>query len=154
MADIIDIMAKRYPDLEADELATVCAAAEDQAAKTAAKFQKPDWSALHSQLQQSVWNTLDQYSRLLGWGLTGSQPECWILLDSAIRELLQRRLSDPVLQNLCARSLCGCLSKDCTKHGSYVAGEQELFTFLSKHGLMETINNGPQHYYARITPTA
>jgi hypothetical protein len=42
-------------------------------------------------LQDSVWKSMDTYSKQLGWGLTGIQPECWTLLDSAINELVQRR---------------------------------------------------------------
>lgn len=35
--------------------------------------------------------TLDKYSALLGWGLSGHQEECLTLLDMAIEELVARR---------------------------------------------------------------
>lgn len=41
--------------------------------------------------QNQVWGYLDAYSKKLGWGLTGIQPECWALLDSALDELVKLR---------------------------------------------------------------
>lgn len=41
--------------------------------------------------QNQVWGDLDKYSKKLGWGLTGIQPECWALLDAAVDELVKAR---------------------------------------------------------------
>jgi hypothetical protein len=38
-----------------------------------------------------VWASLEKYSRKLGWGLSGIQPENWILLDHAVDELVKLR---------------------------------------------------------------
>jgi hypothetical protein len=42
-------------------------------------------------LQDEVWKNLGAYSNKLGWGLSGIQPECWTLLDTAVDELVQLR---------------------------------------------------------------
>jgi hypothetical protein len=73
-----------------------------------------------------VWSILDKYSKTLGWGLTGIQPECWTLLDLAVEELKKRRAADEQIIRIITRMRCGCLSKDCTAHGSYIAGDDEL----------------------------
>lgn len=52
------------------------------------------WKLAQKQLnafQDSVWASMDSYSKKLGWGLTGIQPECWTLLDSAVDELAALR---------------------------------------------------------------
>lgn len=41
--------------------------------------------------QDTVWRSLNDYSKQLGWCLTGSQPECWVCLDAAVKELVDRR---------------------------------------------------------------
>lgn len=38
-----------------------------------------------------IEQTLQKYSELLSWGLTGQQEECWTMLDSAIEELVKLR---------------------------------------------------------------
>lgn len=53
--------------------------------------------ALNS-FQDEVWGSLDKYSKALGWGLTGIQPECWTLLDSAVEELKERR---KIMEEMC-----------------------------------------------------
>jgi len=53
-----------------------------------------DTNQVLSQLQESVWTSLRGYSNALGWGLTGIQPECWIMLDMAVEELRKRRQND------------------------------------------------------------
>jgi len=70
-------------------------------------------------LQDSVWSSLDRYSKALGWGLSGIQPECWMLLDAAVDELKKRRAVEVQVIRIIERLKCGCLSLDCTKHGSY-----------------------------------
>ena len=45
-------------------------------------------------LQDQVWSSLGKYSKTLAWGLTGIQPECWALLDTAIDDLAARRKKD------------------------------------------------------------
>lgn len=51
--------------------------------------------------QNDVWATLNKYSDMLGWGLTGQQPECWALLDSAVAELrLNREIMAEIRQTL------------------------------------------------------
>jgi hypothetical protein len=44
-----------------------------------------------SAFQDEVWASLEKYSRKLGWGLSGIQPENWILLDHAVDELVKLR---------------------------------------------------------------
>lgn len=53
-------------------------------------------------LQDRVWASLDRYSKKLGWGLLGVQPDCWICLDSAIDELVNtRKLIKEIRKALC-----------------------------------------------------
>jgi len=44
-----------------------------------------------SAFQDEVWSSLEKYGRKLGWGLSGIQPENWILLDHAVDELVKLR---------------------------------------------------------------
>jgi hypothetical protein len=44
-----------------------------------------------TRLQDEIAESMDRYSRELGWGLTGYQPECWSLLDAAVSELVRLR---------------------------------------------------------------
>jgi len=41
--------------------------------------------------QNDTWASLNRYSNVLGWGLSGIQPECWTCLDMAVGELVQSR---------------------------------------------------------------
>ena len=75
--------------------------------------------------QDSAWASLNKYSKALGWGLSGIQPECWMLLDSAVDELKKRRESDEQIVRILTRMRCGCLCLDCTTHGSYVIEDIE-----------------------------
>jgi len=54
------------------------------------KAMKSSQDALKS-LQNTVWKSMDDYSKQLGWGLTGIQPECWCCLDAAVKELVEWR---------------------------------------------------------------
>lgn len=83
-------------------------------------------------LQDSVWGSLDKYSKALGWGLTGIQPECWSCLDSAVEELRKRRQNDAQLLRIIERLHCRCLSLDCTKHGSYLPDDIATFEHILK----------------------
>lgn len=47
--------------------------------------------ALLTNFQNDTWASLDKYSKALGWGLSGMQPECWTMLDSAVNELVKAR---------------------------------------------------------------
>jgi hypothetical protein len=67
-----------------------------------------------------VWASLDKYSKALGWGLSGIQPECWMLLDAAVDELKKRREADEQIVRIIERLRCECLALDCRIHGSYV----------------------------------
>ena len=44
-----------------------------------------------TKFQNDTWASLDRYSKALGWGIAGMQPECWALLDSAVDELVAKR---------------------------------------------------------------
>ena len=44
-----------------------------------------------SSFQDEVWASLQKYSQKLGLGLSGIQPENWILLDNAVDELIKKR---------------------------------------------------------------
>lgn len=78
-----------------------------------------------NRFQDSTWASLNKYSHTLGWGLSGIQPECWMLLDSAVVELKKRREGDEQLVRILTRMRCGCLCLDCTTHGSYVIEDIE-----------------------------
>ena len=41
--------------------------------------------------QDNTYASFDKWSKALGWGLTGNQPECWALMDSAVEELVSKR---------------------------------------------------------------
>lgn len=43
-------------------------------------------------LQDEIWASFHRYSKKLNWGLTGMQPECWIMLDAAVSELAGLRV--------------------------------------------------------------
>lgn len=77
--------------------------------------------------QDNVWGSLDKYSKALGWGLTGIQPECWAMLDMAVEELRKRRQNDAQIIRIIERLKCKCLSLDCTKHGSYLPEDIEAY---------------------------
>lgn len=47
-------------------------------------------SALNRE-QDNVYASFDKWSKALGWGLTGNQPECWALMDAAVEELISKR---------------------------------------------------------------
>ena len=32
-----------------------------------------------------IESSMEKYSQLLGWGISGAQPECWVMLDMAVR---------------------------------------------------------------------
>jgi hypothetical protein len=78
-----------------------------------------------NKLQDSVWSSLDKYSKALGWGLSGIQPECWMLLDAAVDELKKRRAVETQVIRIIERLKCRCLTLDCNKHGSYIPGDYD-----------------------------
>lgn len=47
-------------------------------------------AALNS-FQDEVWGSFDGWSKSLGWGLTGIQPECFAMMDASVRELVEAR---------------------------------------------------------------
>lgn len=49
------------------------------------------YEAKLSAFQDEVWSSLEKYGRKMGWGLSGVQPENWILLDHAVDELVKLR---------------------------------------------------------------
>jgi len=51
-------------------------------------------------MQDSIWGSMQTYSSKLGWGLSGIQPECWTLLDTAVDELVWRREQAGVLRQM------------------------------------------------------
>jgi hypothetical protein len=80
---------------------------------------KTDLEDAVTSFQNEVWASLEKYSTKLGWGLTGTQPECWTLLDYAIAELVKRKVTDKQIIRILTRFKCGCYAKDCAKHGAY-----------------------------------
>jgi hypothetical protein len=66
----------------ADEIAGKIAAAESRAEQAERAFNRE---------QDNIYASFDKWSKALGWGLTGNQPECWALMDSAVEELVGKR---------------------------------------------------------------
>lgn len=85
---LMDIIRQDTPTLE--EVATQLKASAQVSANLDREERDQAVQALNA-LQDSVWMGLDKYSKALGWGLTGIQPECWALLDSAVEELVKAR---------------------------------------------------------------
>lgn len=54
------------------------------------------------ELRDMVWNTMGKYSEALGWGLSSSQPECWMMLDLAVEKLARiEKANQPLKWTIC-----------------------------------------------------
>lgn len=57
------------------------------AAKTPAPAPTTDWLQQSESYRKLIESSMAKYSELLGWGITGAQPECWTMLDLAVERM-------------------------------------------------------------------
>lgn len=56
-----------------------------------------DYVKAYESLRLEVMQSMEEYSKQLGWGITGAQPECWAMLDLAVEDLVKLKRELPRL---------------------------------------------------------
>lgn len=76
------------------ELGTLVAINERFAALWQAR--QKNWLVEAERYRMLIEQSMAKYSEALGWGLTGAQPECWVMLDQAVERLalMNRKLPE------------------------------------------------------------